>query len=115
MLYGFLSYALFPGRSHYSEGSPVSLAPLLLINLIPAAIPLLFTFLISRGLFKLSNKIRLQMLMCNKIAIVLLLIIAIPYVLVLPVVNNYKVLAIGLFGVLIVFYLPAHIVLLAQK
>jgi hypothetical protein len=56
----------------------------------------------SIGLFKLSDKIRLQMLMVNKILFIIFLI-GIIYVFILPIIQNYKVLVIGLLGVLLVF------------
>ncbi|MFC1645765.1 hypothetical protein ACFL2Y_01125 [Candidatus Omnitrophota bacterium] len=103
ILIPFFQHVLFPNRPSPSELPPLpSLIPLVLINVVFPAIPFLLTILISRGLLKLSNKIRLQLLLCNKIALALSLI-GIIYTLMLQITTNYKILVIGLLLALLVF------------
>lgn len=102
ILFSFFRMLLSPNQANIHCGKPVSLIPLVLFNLISPAVPLYLMTAISIGLFKLSNKIRFQMLVVNKILLILFLI-SIIYVFVLPIIQNYKVLVIGLLGALLIF------------
>ena len=91
-----------PNQPPNPAGSPGSIFPLVLINVVFPVVPLCLAILISGGLFKLSNEIRLQLLICNKIAL-LLLLIGVIYTLMLPISNNYKILVIVILLVLLGF------------
>ena len=93
ILAGFFQ-ALFQNQVHSEYGNPASLLPLVLINIAFPAIPLYLMIAISVGLFKLSNKARLQTLIFNKIFFVIFLI-GIVYVFMLPISQAYKMAAVG--------------------
>jgi hypothetical protein len=102
ILFSFFKTLLFPNQADAHCGTPASLIFLVLLNLIVPAAILYLMIMVSIGLLKLSNNIRLQMLVGNKIFFVLFLI-GVIYAYLLPIAQNYKVLVIGLLGILLVF------------
>ncbi len=97
ILFGFFQIVFFPNQTQTHVGNPLGLIPLVLFNILLPILPLYLMIRLSMGLFQLSNYIRLQMLTCNKIFLGIFLI-AIIYVFMLPIIPNYKILAIGVLG-----------------